>query len=565
MRVSLAWLKELIDVKASTEELANTLSLTSIGVKTTTPEYIELDLTYNRGDLLSLRGVARELAAVTGSKVLFTPANPLDYPWQGKQYPEANIKVENAELSPVYCLAKIEGLKTASSNPEWVNKLAQSGIRTVSNLADITNLVMVEYGQPMHAFDADKLTGSINVRLATKDENLLTLDNKKRKLDPEDLVIADEKGPLAIAGIMGGKESEVSEPTNTILLEAAIFDPVSNRKSSKRHGLYSEASKRFQHGLCKTNLLDAFAAAINAYQELGGKLISISLVGNLEDQPKEITLTQKHLNNLLGVSIEPEFVTSSLEKLGFKVTGTGEGWIVTPPVYRLDINLEEDVIEEVARMYGYEKIEGKALKEEKIPEIDQSFYNFLYDLKVACKEAGLTEVQTYSFYEISVLNTFNLDTNNLIKIANPISAETEYLRQDLWPNLVEVASRNIRKGQRDIAIFELGKIYFINEKGLPDEKYRLSILLIDNTDNPVSELCSILRKLYPQKAIKFEVTRSKDRDSSGQELYHPNRFAQIFADGQAIGNVMEVHKRYTDSFGTKNRIAVLELELNNLV
>src|SRR3989344_3795828 len=253
MKISLNWLKELVDFNLTTKELAEKLSLVSIGIKQQTLDFLELDLTYNRGDLLSLQGVAREVSAITGSKLLFSPPDEKDYPWTGKDLPETPVRVEEQNLCPVYCIATIENLKVEQSPESWVKRLSDCGMRTVNNIADVTNLIMLQYGQPMHAFDAAKVAEqTLIVRCAQKGEKLITLDGKRRDLNQSDLLIADPKNSLGLAGVMGGKDSEVSNSSTKVLLEAAIFDPVVIRKTSKRHGLNSEASKRFQHGLTKT-------------------------------------------------------------------------------------------------------------------------------------------------------------------------------------------------------------------------------------------------------------------------------------------------------------------------
>lgn len=544
MKVSLSWLKELVEFKLSPPELADQLSLRSIGVKTITDEYIELDLTYNRGDLLSLRGVAREVAAITNSKLFFEqlPAPQFDLP-------QTPVKVENNNLCPVYCVAKIEKLKVEESHDTWVKKLSESGIRSVNNIADVTNLIMLEYGQPMHAFDAAKVREeTLVVRVAKAGEKLTTLDGKVRNLEKEDLLIADTQKPLGLAGVMGGKDSEVSPATTAILLEVAIFDPINNRGTTKRHGLFSEASKRFQHGLTRTNLLQALAAAIKMYEGLGGKLTAISLFGDLEDKPKTVKLTQKKINSLLGVKISVDSVESSLQSLGFTLASQGDAWEATVPYWRLDINIEEDLIEEVARMYGYDKIEGVPLPEEKIPPLDQSLPQFIYNLKVKLKEAGLTEVETYSFYSTVILEALGVSKQALVRVANPISSETEYLRGDLWPNLVEVVGKNIRQGFKDIGIFEIGKVYW-QENGQPKENYRLSIALMNGSDNPLEELHQLAQSLPVQISEKFA------RVKLNPSLLHPKR--QI--DGMA-----EVHLRVLNKLGIEKRVAVLEIDLSQL-
>ncbi|MBU1031761.1 phenylalanine--tRNA ligase subunit beta [Patescibacteria group bacterium] len=535
MKVSLSWLKELVNFDISSTELSSKLSIYSIGIKEQTRDCLELDLTYNRGDLLSMRGVAREVAAVTDSKLLFSAENLPDY-----DLPETPVEIEDENLCPVYCLAKIEGLSVKPSPEEWAKKLKDSGIRSVNNIADITNLIMIEYGQPLHAFDQQKIKGDVKVRVAKKGEKIITLDGKDRNLDEKDLLITDDAGPIAVAGVMGGKDSEVTENTQSILLEAAIFNPISNRKTSKRHGLYSEASKRFQHGLTKTNLLQASSAAIKMYQDLGGKVTAIKLVGNLKDEIKTIKLSQEKINSLIGIEIPSEAAESSLKKLSFTINSS---WEVTVPYFRLDINIEEDLIEEIARMYGYERIKPKELSNKVPPKLDQTVQKNLYSLKKKLADIGLTEVQTYSFYSTKILSALRLPLDALIKIANPISSETEYMRNNLWPNLLEAVAKNIRNGIKDVAIFEIGKVYLPKVGDLPKETYHLSIALSNGTDNPIQELNQIAKNLKLKPNAEIE-----------KEYSHPVRRT----DGMA-----EIHPRYINKFGIEARVAVLEIELNN--
>lgn len=547
MKVSKAWLKELVDLKVPVEELVRLLPLRTIAVKEDTADYFELDMKgYNRADLLSLRGVAYEVGAITESEVKFTEEDP-NFP----NLPKVNVTVEDNKLAPVYCIAKIENLKVEQSNDTWVKKLNSSGVRSVNNIADVTNLVMLEYGQPLHAFDAAQVTNeTIIVRTAKEGEKLTTLDNKERTLTKDDLLITDPKKALGLAGVMGGKNSEVSDSTSTILLEAAIFDPVTLRKTAAKLGLISEASKRFYHGLTKKRLFQALNAAIKMYEGLGGKLTTLTIadnLNNLNEKNLPLPLTQTKINSLIGIDISPQKVEDYLQKLNFTLALQGQAlraWKVTPPYWRLDIGIEEDLIEEVARMYGYEKIPAKPLPTNSANMEESAQFRLIERLKKALYELGLTEVQTYSYYSTQVIQNSKVKSQNLIKIANPISAETEYLRDNLWPNLVEVVGGNVRQGYKDIAIFEIGKIYYKNEKGEAAERYSLAIALMNGTDNPLAELHEIQKKL----SLKTE-------ELEKSEYFHPNR---------VIGAAAEVHKRITDKFGIPQRVAVLEIGLNKL-
>lgn len=337
MKVSTDWLKKLVDLNISVDELVKLLPLRTIGTKEVTEDFIsqsdtrsgamksheaiiELDMKgYNRADLLSMRGVAYEVAAITASKVAFSEPEEANFAWNKADLPKLQATVQESKLSPLYCLVKIEGLKANFSSPEDVKKLNDSGMRSVNTIADITNLIMLEYGQPLHAFAAEQVEGDIQVRLAKDGEELRTLDNKLRHLHPNNLVIADNKKALGLAGVMGGLNSEVTNTTDTILLEAAIFDSVNIRKTTTQLGLPSEASKRFQHGLTKKRLLQALDSAIKQYEKIGGKVTGFIMIGDSEDTLPTIKLTSAKTSSLIGVDISDNQIQEYLTKLYFTV------------------------------------------------------------------------------------------------------------------------------------------------------------------------------------------------------------------------------------------------------
>lgn len=562
MKVSINWLKELVDLKEPIEKLVEILNLKTIGTKEVTDKFIELDMKgYNRADLLSLRGVAYETAAITDSQIKFEEPNGT-YFWTDKSLPELEVNVEDEKLTPIYCLAKIEGLKVEKSPEDWVKKLEDSGYRSINNVADLTNLLMLEYGQPMHAFDAGKVSGNVGVRLAKHNETIQTLDEKDRQLTTEDLLIVDDKGPIGLAGVMGGKDSEISDATTSVLLEAAIFDPGTLRKTATRLGLTSEASKRFYHGLAKIRLLQALSQALMTLEEMGGKVTSLTLKGDFEDKRPNIPLTLERTNSLVGVEFKSSEIVEYLKKLNFEIKTAGSGWMVTPPYYRLDVNIEEDVIEEVARMYGYEKIQPETLPGNPPTPSDQSLFQLIDKTRQSLVNLGLTEIQTYSFYSTSVLEALGFDEENnrfLIKVANPISSETEYMRMNLWPNLVEALGKNQKLGLKDIAIFEVGKVYIKGSDEDHTETLSLGIALTNESDNPLSELNSIFSKLGWEAEVE-QVTP----EGPAKVLFHPTRFLSAKSKDEFIGGLSEVHLRVLDKLGIRGRVAILEVVLEKL-
>ncbi len=569
MKVAKDWLKDLVEVK-SMEEVEKLLPLKTISTKEITPEFIELDMKgYNRADLLSMRGVAYEVAAITDSQVKFEETAESEFVWIDKNLPSTPISITDENLSPVQAVAKIEGLNFSKSPEAWVKKLTDSGMRSVNNIADVTNLVMLEYGHPLHSFDAETIKDdTINIRLAKEGEELLTLDGKLRKLTSEDIVLADEKRALDVAGIMGSKDTEIKESTTTILLSASIFNPSMVRKTSQRLGLTSEASKRFYHGLTKKRLFQALDAAIRMYQDLGGKLTALNIVGDTQDQLKKVPLTQEKINSLMGVELVPKQTEEYLTKLNFQLKPEGSKLVVTPPYWRLVIDIDEDLIEEVARMYGYEKIPSTPLPNNPPAPIDQKLFDLIYNLKKALADQGLTEVQTYSFYSTKVLNALGFDDTKkkqLIKVTNPISSETEYLKETNWPNLVEVIEKNSKQGFQDMAIFEVGKIYYHNQAGIVDEKFSLSVAIMNDTDNPIQELYQLFNQLNTQLNLKIKAD-IEYKPKTKLELFHPNRFIQFFTEkGVALGGIAEVHKRVTDKMGLSKRVAIMEIGIPKLL
>lgn len=572
MKVAINWLKELAELNKPLDEVVELINLRTIGTKEVTDKYVELDMKgYNRADLLSLRGVSYELAAILNSEVKFSEEDIASFEWVGKNYPELDVLVKDKKLCPVYCLVKIEGLKVGPSPKEWVEKLESSGMRSVNNIADITNLIMLEYGQPLHAFDAARVKDeTVIVRSAKQGESLVTLDNKKRDLNEKDLLITDPNGILGLAGVMGGKDSEISDSTTTILLEAAIFNPISLRQTSTRLRLTSEASKRFYHGLTRKRLLQALNAALIMLEGIGGKATALTIHGDLNDRLEKIPLKLERLNSLVGVEFKSTEVENYLKRLNFEAKRVDDfSWVVTVPYYRLDVLIEEDVIEEVARMYGYERIPAKALPGEPPVKIDQSLFELISKLKGAFAYLGLIEVQTYSYYSTEVLNALGFDEEkkqSLVRVANPISKETEYLRQTLWANLIEAAAKNEKQGARDLAIFEAGKVFFQKEGEQPEEKWSAGGLIIDGSDNPLARLYKIVRQV--QKEIpelkELEIVPSKPPEEL-ERILHPKRYLQIRSNGEQIGGASEIHPRVLDKLGINKRAATFEFFLEKFI
>lgn len=566
MKVSINWLKELVKINKPMGELIEEINMKTIGTKEVTDKFIELDMKgYNRADLLSLRGVAYEVASLLNSEVAF---NETAADFSNKKVPELKIKIEDESACPFYALAKIEGLKVEESSETVKEKLEDSGYRSVNNIADLTNLVMLEYGQPLHAFDADTVAEEkIIVRKAKSGEEITTLDGKIRKLENSDLLITDPEKAIGIAGVMGGENTEITGKTKSVLLEAAIFAPTGLRKTATRLGLQSEASKRFYHGLTKKRLLQALNQAIKEYEKLGGRLTGLSIFDKFSDQEKEIELRVSKTNSLIGIDLEQKEIENLLKRLNFQPKQLKDRVLkVGRPYWRLDISLEEDLIEEVARMYGYDRIPSKELPGEIPEKQNQKAYEFIDNLKKQLMHQGLSEIQTYSFYATSTLNALGFDESKrkfLLKVSNPISKETEYLRLNIWPNLVEASVFN-NKSLDDVALFEIGKRYLPGERGGTTEKYALGAVLINGSDNPAPELIKILNSVFENTGVDVGFGDTKLL-ADAKNLFHPLRFKSIIYNGSQIGGVAELHPQIADNFGAKNTIVICEIDLEKLV
>ncbi len=551
MQVPFKWLRQLVELPISDTELVNLLPMKTIGTKDVTEDFVELDMKgYNRADLLSMRGVAYEVAALVNSKVNFQEPSDNDYVWVNQDLAEVSVEIIADTLCPFYCVAKIEGLKVEASSADDQKTLADAGMRSVNNIADITNLVMLEFGQPLHAFDAAHVSEeSLIIRSANPDEKITTLDDKERVLNDSMLVIADKNQPVGIAGVMGGKDSEVNEKTETILLEAAIFAPKSLRKTSTDLGLNSEASKRFYHGLTKRRLMQALDAAIRQYQQMGGKLVGLTIKGDFQDIEQSIELRLSQVKRLIGIDIEGEQVEKILSSWNFKLDRLGDDkWQVIPPYWRQDCVIEADLIEEIARMYGYDQIPAKELPGQGIAKIDQSGMELVSQVKNLLVKLGLSEIQTYSFIPSAVIKALELQTDQLIKVANPISSETEYMRQDLWPNILDKVILN-SKIDALVGIFEIGKVYQVNN-GKVKESLRLSVG-ISGGESPIYELMSVLDQLSETVKYNYKYQRQNDKAN-----FHPRKFAQL-----EQGIIGEVHPRVIDQLGGKQKIAIAEIDL----
>ena len=436
-------------------------------------EYLELNdqaitikLTPNRADCLSLTGIARDVAAITGAALY--PIQ-IDIANVSKVLTSPSITIDAKEACPKYCGRLITGINTHVPTPAWmVRRLARSGIRSIGAIVDITNYVLLAFGQPMHAFDAAKIQGKINVRFANKDEALVLLNDQRVALKTDDLIIADTQGPIALAGIMGGASTAVNEMTTDIMLESAFFTPAAIAGKARRLSLNTDASYRFERGVDFGNTRLALEYASQLIMAICGnantEVSEISEVHAALPARSAVTLRLERLNSIIGIHFTQSQVADLLARLGFPFETLGQTFIVSPPSYRFDIEIEEDLIEEVARLHGYDHIPAitPISPQEMLPASEaQVHHSQLRDHLVG---VGYQEVINYSFVDAH-WETELLSNPHPITLQNPIASNLSVMRTSLWGGLIDALVYTLNRKQARAQFFDLGATYFKTDDG----------------------------------------------------------------------------------------------------
>jgi phenylalanyl-tRNA synthetase beta chain len=422
-------------------------------------QIIDVDLTPNRGDCFSVLGIAREAAVLTDQELRW-PELVETPPASDETFP---IEVRAPDACPRFCGRVVRGIDPTAATPAWLaEKLRRSGLRPISPVVDVTNYVMLELGQPLHGFDLATLEGGIVVRRAEPGERLTLLDGREIELKPDMLVIADHGGPRALAGIMGGASSGVGEDTVDVFFEVAFFDPDAIAGRARRLGLHTDASLRFERGVDPTGQRRAIERATELLIGIAGGVPGpVTEVADEASLPVRapVALREARIERVLGASISPGEVETILRRLGMKAHGTESGWNVKPPAWRFDIALEEDLIEEIARIHGYDAIRER-------PETGAVLFGPLTETRVPTERAvsllvdrGYQEVVTYSFVERGLQAELAPELEP-VPLANPISSEMSEMRVSLWPGLVAVCGQNLKRQQNRIRIFEHGLRFF---------------------------------------------------------------------------------------------------------
>ena len=532
---------------------------------------IELEITPNRPDCLSMIGIAREIAALTNKPINLpkkTVSNTNDS--------SMSVNVCDAEDTPRYTLRVIDGVEIGPS-PQWMQKRLEAvGIRPINNVVDITNYVMLETGHPLHAFDQGSINGNeISVRRAFPNEKIQTLDGVDRSLDDSMLVIADSEKSIALAGVMGGANSEVKADTTSIILEVACFNATSIRATAKKLGLHSESSYRFQRGVCANSVSDASDRAVMLLMEFAGAKTSSSMIDNYENPQDEkiISVDWERIAQRIGAPVSDEEIKSILIKLGMEVIeAEGEAKVIPPP-YRLDLDREIDLVEEVARIYGMERIPENIPQAKVVEDCNDSRFNSLRSLRNNLQGLGVSEIMNYTLVSDNLLDRFDESNKNLReKLPHPISEDQSVLRTSLIPQMVESLGRNYSRQINEACFYELGRV-FNREKNNLIQSERVSFGMMGpvgrrqlNKRRPLEaeEMFIWMKGLIEVLLNKQNLNDLifKDLDNS---YYEDGQALSVYHKDSCIGSFGLIKKSILELWKVNTSVAVGELELDALL
>jgi phenylalanyl-tRNA synthetase beta chain len=552
MKLPLSWLRDYVDVPPDPAALARTLIMAGVGIESIQGEVLELEITANRPDLLSILGVAREVGLLLG-KAVKRPA--LAYP-EGTEEVSAGfaVEVKAPDLCPRYTARMVKGVKVGPSPPWLAEKLQAAGLRPVNNVVDLTNFVLLETGQPLHAFDARNLRGKkIVVRRAQAGEKLLAIDAKEYGLSKEALVIADAERPVAIAGIMGGKESEITASTVDILLESAQFEPVQVRRTSRRLGLSTDSSYRFERGVDYAGVEEASRRAVGLLLELsgGGALRGALDVGQPPPARPSARVRPPRVAKVLGKAVSPSRVREILTGLGARVGGSDGELEVTPPPARRDLAIEADYIEEVARIEGYDAIPCDTSFPQRVAT-DNASDLVRDEIRSTLVGLGAYEVLTMSFAEAGAPNRVPYWTDRPpLALRDPEGNVDRTLRESLAPSLLKVLETNEAYKEPLHPVFEIAHIYRSEGKGYHDR----DVLGLALPGDPLA-LKGFLETLFGRLGLLFDLR------PAALTFLEPGRAAEIYANGGRAGYLGQAPPALS---GLRSTASVAEIDFETLV
>jgi phenylalanyl-tRNA synthetase beta chain len=521
---------------------------------------IDLNVTPNRADCFSIAGIAREVAAPVAARVRMPDFSPIP----GRVGDRVPVTVHGPADCPRFAGRVIRGLRPAARTPLWMSeRLRRCGLRPVHPIVDVTNYVMLEIGQPMHAYDLSGLTGGIRVRRAEQGQTVTLLNGQLISLDPEMLIIADDSGPIGLAGIMGGRATAVKEDSRDVFLESAFFSPAAVGGRSRRLGLNTDASVRFERGVDPSIQVPAIERATRLILEIaGGEPGPVTDLSSLVHIPvrRPVRLRRERLTRVLGVEVPAQDVGNILARLGMKVEMEALGWVATPPPARFDLEREEDLIEEVARVFGYERIpEIAARSETHLARASEE-----PDLPAAIRSTliarGFQEAITYSFIDPVLDRRFGAVESAGLALSNPISADMAVMRQSLWPGLVQAARENLHRQQRRARFFELGTRFVVNSESTCREEPSIAAVIIgdrlpeqwaakpEKVDvfDLKADLNAVLSLAGPGLEVRFE--------PAAHPALHPGRAASVVIGDMPVGWIGELHPALASELGIPNAV-----------
>lgn len=577
MAVPLNWLKEYVDIEWTAEELAHRLTMAGVaveGVDAAGEDYIlNLDLTPNRGDCLGIINLAREVSALSGSAVRLPEISLKENNENINDY--IQVEIADADLCHRYAARLVRNCRIAPSPPWMRERLEKAGVRPINNLVDVTNYVMLECNQPLHAFDY-RLLGrdhKILVRRARDGEPIATLDGVERVLDKDMLLITDGTRGVALAGIMGGENTEISDNTTDVLLESAWFLGANIRRTSRKLALRSDSSMRFEKGTDIEGVIFAVNRAAQLIQELsGGEVVA----GIVDEYPRpwrqiRIKLRPDRVNYVLGTELSVKEIDSCLKRLGFGVSKKKQEIMVSVPPYRPDLQIEADLIEEVARLYGYDNIPALLPEGAASQGGMDSRQRFRAEINTLLTR-DFFEVVNYSFISPAVFDRINLPADSpyrqVIRLANPLSEEQSVMRTLLLPGLLESVSNNLSRRNENLAFFETGAVFRPRADEHPEEVLKVgaivcgereSFWLKNNVRMDFFYLKGLLEDLLQQLEVEG-CSFAPYEDPS----YHPGRTAVVKCKGKTLGVIGEVHPAVLEKYNIRSRACAFELDVDSL-
>ncbi len=533
---------------------------------------LEFDLTPNRSDALSMIGVAYEVGAILSQGIELPKISYAES--ADKAEDVLKLRIDAQEDNPMYVAKVVKNVKIAES-PLWLqNRLMAAGVRPHNNVVDITNYVLMEYGQPLHAFDFDRLgTGEIAVRLAEQGEKITTLDEVERTLESHQLVITNGKEPVAIAGVMGGLNSEVHNGTTTVVIESAYFASGSVRRTSRELGLRSDASTRFEKGVDPARVIAAAERAAQLMAEIaGGDVLSGSVMfDELDKTPARITVSPDYINNRLGMKISLEEMLSILARLQISTEAVNGKLVIDAPTRRQDLRIEEDIIEEIVRMYGYDKIPMTLPVTESTPGGLTPYQAKRRTVRAFLEGAGLYQALSYSLTSKVQAQAYALETAPVTALLMPMSEDRSTLRQSIIPHLLEAATYNVARRMDSVALYETGSVFLgQQEDGLPQEVEHVAAVItgkwVDHAWQAETKMVDffVLKGIVKGMMDSLGLVEGLSFEQAELDGMHPGRTANIFYNGERIGLIGQIHPTEQKKRDLKNTY-VMEMNLGKIL